>query len=272
MSLKSFGIGCLLSVLMTTHAFAHGDVPSRRLSHVLKLLSHPKPKVRTQAIAALSKWRDRRAVTPLVLRLKDAQPSVRAMAAHALGNIGDPEAIPALKAVVRDDRDKKVRHHAERSLHVLGASSASHQGKAVATNPARVYLRIGKMAAQPSTGKPLLALMRDAWKTQVTNHKSPQIKLAADKAPADGKIYEITSSITNLSSQNRGNTVETTCQVSMVLGDERGSIVMIGSGGATVEVVSRTASKQQTQKQAQENALRYAVASAHENLLKYLER
>lgn len=58
------------------------------------------------------------AVEPLLLALEDSNPNVRAGAARALGKIGDPRALDALIACLREDTSAEVRKSAVWALHM----------------------------------------------------------------------------------------------------------------------------------------------------------
>jgi HEAT repeat protein len=59
------------------------------------------------------------AVGPLIYALDDRVSYVRALAAHVLGNIGDPRALKALKKALQD-KDSSVRKEAKEALIKLG--------------------------------------------------------------------------------------------------------------------------------------------------------
>ncbi len=65
-------------------------------------LSDPVWVQRRQAVGLLGKTMDRRAVPILVRTLKDAHPNVRVSTVRSLAEVGDPVALPALRAVLDD--------------------------------------------------------------------------------------------------------------------------------------------------------------------------
>jgi HEAT repeat protein len=67
------------------------------------MLEHPDPARRWKAAESLTRTGAPRAVGPLVQALSDEDWRVRQKTAWALGYLGDPEAIPALKRAYRDD-------------------------------------------------------------------------------------------------------------------------------------------------------------------------
>lgn len=64
---------------------------------------HQDPRVRGMAAEALSDLKDRRAVTPLIVALKDLSVEVRFWSVFALGELGDPQALPELERLAATD-------------------------------------------------------------------------------------------------------------------------------------------------------------------------
>jgi HEAT repeat protein len=77
-------------------------------------LKDPDVDVRCQAAWALGRTRKTRAVDPLIEAMADAA-AVRRQAVRALGEIGDPRAVPALTAALKDE-DPRVRRYASKAL------------------------------------------------------------------------------------------------------------------------------------------------------------
>lgn len=79
------------------------------------------PRVRYSALAALGELGDGRALTPLVeMLVDDSNHPIQMRAAMALGQIGDPSAIPALESLVnQDETDDFVRREAQNALDKL---------------------------------------------------------------------------------------------------------------------------------------------------------
>jgi HEAT repeat protein len=71
--------------------------------------------VRGHAIEALGVMKARETVFDLVTRLSDESPEVRYWAAYSLGQIGDPQSIPALERMAADD-DAELGLPVNRSL------------------------------------------------------------------------------------------------------------------------------------------------------------
>ncbi len=214
------------------------------------------------AALALGQLRDRRAVTSLIGALRDTHPLVRAMAAHALGQTGDSRAVTPLGDRLRD-RDALVRKRARIALDEIRRQSAA---------PARggklVVLRLGGMGDRTRRGAALLPELRRLWVSNI--QKSPGLRLADAGIPSGSRVYEVNASITELSQRQSGGMTETTCNISVVLGDGRGSIVMMTSGGATVQVQNRGNLPRSQVVAMQASALESAVATAHSNVIKFL--
>lgn len=76
---------------------------------------------REDAARLLARFRDARAVTPLLASLKDSSPNVRMIAAYSLGEIGDARAVKPLIAILPDrSQDMRVRKNAASALGRLG--------------------------------------------------------------------------------------------------------------------------------------------------------
>jgi HEAT repeat protein len=93
------------------------------IAHLLETLrrEHQDLNVLSSALQVLSASRD--VTSPLVELLSDPQADLRMHAALALGQAGDPAAVPALVAAL-DDEEPNVRFHAIEALGALGAGDA----------------------------------------------------------------------------------------------------------------------------------------------------
>jgi len=232
-----------------------------RLLRLIDALSDRDFKVRLQATLALGQLKDRRSVPALIRALQDDRALVRGMAALALGAIGDTRAVAPLQLRLKDT-DARVRQRAKTALSQVTQSSRA------ARKP--VWLRLGGMGDKTRSGGDLVPQLRRLWSDRI--EQSPGLRLASQpQAAASQEVYEVSSAITELFTKAQGGLWETTCSVSLILGDRRGSILMMTSGGATVHVQSRQVRKDQ-QSALRVNALERAIASAHTNLLEYLAR
>jgi hypothetical protein len=86
----------------------------------LQLLSDPNDQTRVGAVMALGKMKAVRAVDPVAATLAgDRSPSVRDAAARALGLIGSPKGLAALKYAAQADSDRDVRHSAQFAVEII---------------------------------------------------------------------------------------------------------------------------------------------------------
>ena len=86
----------------------------------LQLLADPSEKVRLDAVLQLGKMKAARAVDPVAATLAgDRSPQVRDAAARALGLIGSPRGLTALKYAAQADNDRDVRHSAQFAVEVI---------------------------------------------------------------------------------------------------------------------------------------------------------
>ena len=100
-------------------ADALGTLGEPACDPLLRLLDFPKVNVRLGAIDALGGIKSSRSVDNLMRKLKgDHDNEVRWAASLALGQIGDPRAVPALEEALKD-RDRYVRYGAVKSLETL---------------------------------------------------------------------------------------------------------------------------------------------------------
>lgn len=107
----------------------------RAVEPLIQALKDPEKLVRYHAALALGKLKDRRAVKPLIYALFDEMPpigpdpltgdpmTVRSAAAQALGELRSPEAIPALKVLLKDE-NKSVRRSVIMALGQIGTKEA----------------------------------------------------------------------------------------------------------------------------------------------------
>lgn len=253
-----------LLVALGGPAAAAPEVSAARIQRLVELLGDRDLKVRLQSALALGQLRDPRAVPSLIGALRDSHPLVRAMAAHALGQVGDSRAQAPLHERLKD-RDSLVRKRARIALEEIRRQQlrpAAGGGRKV------VVLRLGGMGDRTRRGGALLPELRRLWVSNI--QKSPGLRLADGTSLPGARIYEVTASITELSQRQSAGMTETTCNVSVVLGDGKGSIVMMTSGGATVQVQNRGNLAKSQVVALQTSALENAVASAHSNVVKFL--
>jgi TonB family protein len=111
---------CLLLVLLL--ALSPGAVSAAndavpRLSQVLRTAKDFKQRV--AAAVGLARLLDRQGVPALIEALKDAHPTVRGIAASALGKMGDPRGKTALEALLKQEKNDFVLGQAQSALALL---------------------------------------------------------------------------------------------------------------------------------------------------------
>jgi len=97
-----------------------GDIRDKQVTpFLLELLSSdPDKDIQRAVLVPLGKIGDRRALTPLIKRLRSEDPAIRSGAAYALGGIGDVKAVAALMPLLNDE-DEQVRKSAGEALEKL---------------------------------------------------------------------------------------------------------------------------------------------------------
>jgi hypothetical protein len=218
-----------------------------RVPRLVDALSDRDYRVRMQAALMLAKLKDRRAVPGLVRSLNDAHPIVRGVVAHTLGLMGDSRALAPLRERL-SDHNALVRRKAREALTLLQRP---------------VLVRLASIGDRTKRGSALVPELRRLWAERI--EQSPGLRLAPQRLEKGQQLYEVTSTITELSSRRQGTYTETKCSISLVLGDQKGSIVMMTSGGATVHVEGG-----RNESALQATALQGAISSAHANLMRFL--
>jgi HEAT repeat protein len=108
-------------------ADALGTLGEPACDRLLTILEYPKMHVRIGAIEALGDIRSGKSVDPLIGKLRtDHDNEVRWVAALALGQIGDPRAVPALVEALGDP-DRYVRYGSVMSLELLSWTPESEE-------------------------------------------------------------------------------------------------------------------------------------------------
>ena len=100
----------------------------------LRKFKSKSPDARFEAVKEMVASADPVFLEPLLEALNDEWVGVRAVAAEALGRIGNPSAIPALKKAVNDS-ERTVRGSAARALEILGASQDVPESKPFVPTP-----------------------------------------------------------------------------------------------------------------------------------------
>jgi hypothetical protein len=246
-------------------------ISQARLQRIHRALADSDLRVRVQALIVLARLKDKRSVPPVVrVLLRDRSASCRALAAAALGAIGDPRAIVPLKRRVTDPA-RRVRRQVKLALARLARRQSSRTpAKAGASRSRRLLVRLGAMGAKARSGKRIRGRMRTAWVEQVSKSRRVGLLGRRQRARSSQKVFKVNSSITRFHRVRQGRMVRTTCTISVVV-EHRGSIVMMTSGGATVEV-SASRFRRSDAARVEKSVVDTAVASAHRNVERYLRR
>jgi HEAT repeat protein len=100
-----------------------GDQSSTAVDALTSVLGTGDVKVRVRALWALGNISPKHAPKPVLGMLKDSDPRVRKLAAWALYQMEDADAVPALRAAVETEQDKEVQIAEIRALVALGDQS-----------------------------------------------------------------------------------------------------------------------------------------------------
>jgi hypothetical protein len=236
------------------------------------IASDPSWRVRLQAVVVLGKMNDRRVIPPLSRALHDANETVRALAAQALGEIGGPE-FPEAKDVLRAaqrDPSPFVRDKVNAALARLNAPPPAPSPSAPAPQKrGEVHVAVGGIGAKARNTPPeLTGRLRDFILREL--RRTPGLTL--DGKPIDNASgFYIDSAITALTRKTTDQFVEISCEVSYIVGRMPSkAMVMMTSGGATVQT-PRGMFRPQEERRLQVDALEGAVRGAHENLVAFLK-
>jgi len=224
-------------------------------------------KVRVQAALVLGKLADRNAVPALARSLRDANNTVRAVSAQALGRIGAPEAIKELNEVLNTEKDPFVRSQISKSLALLST------GKAAPGVATKMYLELGPFSGgAKGIDAATLGILRSGIEKKlgtmasVTFTLSDSEKRGFDKSGRRG--FLIDGNITRLDASKVGGSLETNCDVKvMVARWPSKSIILWTSAGAAVQGGSRDRDKEIARK----DCLEASADQVGEDLKKFFE-
>jgi len=156
---------------------------------------HYKDKVaRAVAAEALGELGDRRAVEPLIDVLKDGSSLVREKAADALGELGDTRAVePLIKAI--DDKDLKVCYQAEKSLGKLKDRRAAAPLIKALKDKERGYYAAQALVElnDPQSAKPILELISNGTIDAYIESELLELAVKAGKPATDYLIKSLRS-------------------------------------------------------------------------------
>jgi len=99
--------------------------PKRAVESLIRATRDETPSVRANAVWALGRIEEARAVAPATSRLEDASPLVREAAAGTLGRLEAKGALSALVRALRDDDTGTVRRVAAWAIVQIDGSEAA---------------------------------------------------------------------------------------------------------------------------------------------------
>jgi hypothetical protein len=234
------------------------------------LLEDSNYKVRVQAALVLARLRDAAAVPSLVKALGDQNKTVRAIAAQALGQLGDGAANDPLRDLLRREGDPFVRGEAEKALAALAAGGG---GSGAAGRRAKIYLSFGAFTGGvKSAGADASKIIHDALARELGKLQMVTLTLSA----ADQKNFAksgmlgffIDGNITRLDDLPAGGAYETSCDVKVtVLRWPSKSLIAWHNAGASVQSGSRPRDKEN----ARNECLESSAAQVAEDLGKFFK-
>jgi hypothetical protein len=227
------------------------------------LTTDPSWRVRLQAAVVLGKVHDARAVPSLLRALGDENETVRGLSAQVLGELGSATTLAALQRARASDPSAFVRDKAGQAVTRLQQAQAA---RASSGGASKLHVEIGGIGIKPRNVSPELAVRLRQFIIRELE-KTPGLTL--EGKPITG--FLIDSSITEVSRRTTSDSVEITCEISMIVGRlPSRSMVMMTSGGATVQA-PKLGMRPEKEKALQIDALEGAVEGAHQNLLSFLK-
>ena len=220
---------------------------------------------------------------------------VRALAATALGFLGDPAALPALHRASRDG-DMTVRRRAQDAIAQIRRNDAGSAvaARTLAPMPARGPGNMANYAIAPREERPgqqvfvvlkstqdksmgsTPSKVRQLRATQMRSLMLDQLKrdhtvtlMSAVASDAAIDPYAMDVTIMKLERFERGAFVEVECEIRVAISDRRGKMLSFLTGGAKVQV-PRSSFRMQYEAQLKREALENAVKSVHGDVIKYL--
>jgi hypothetical protein len=280
-------------VLVLAPASAHADKVGD-LSRTL--VTGRSEKARIAAAVSLARLKDARALKPFIRALSDESNVVRALAATALGYLGDPAAVPALQRAGRDS-DVTVRRRALASIAQIRRDSPADAPVAARSLPAMPARGAGNMAnyaiapREQRPGPQVFVVLKSTQDksmgttpSKVRALRATQMRsLMVDQLKRDQSVtlmssvstevgidpYSMDVTIMKLERFERGPFVEVECEIRVAISDRRGKMLSFLTGGAKVQV-PRSTFRLQYETQLKREALENAVKSVHGDLVKYL--
>ena len=231
-------------------------------------------KVRVQAITVLARLRDSRIASALGRSaLNDRHNYVRLYALRTLVKLTRDEPVNERTRSVlqraQRDRRAEVRREAAKLMAELTSGDSAARGQArSATAPGPLVVAVGSISDQTGRARPQLRLqMRNALIGNLRSVRQVSVvsSLAIDARPS----YVVDGSIARLTHGQSGTDMETACAVQLVISRPPRGIVMVVSGEAAV-LRPRSQYRPPMRDAMESEALEHAVASAHENVYRFL--
>lgn len=272
-------VGVVIALLFAVPATAGADRIAA-LTHTIR--TSPHHKARIAAAVSLGRVKDRRALRPLVLALRDRNRTVRVIAATALGHLGEPAALAALRRASSDD-DSLVRKRAMEAIAKIRNRRALRDGgylrkEARRNLDARPELFVVLKSTHDESGGRLSKRVRAHRAQKMRSlmlrqlRRTPEITLNEQQARRYGiSPHAIDVSITRFTRNQRGALIEVECQLRIAVSNKRGKMTSVLSGGAKVQVPVRSF-KSSYLPQLRLEALENAVKGVHQDLLRHLRR
>lgn len=219
-------------------------------------------RVRLQAALELGKSADPDALAPLVAGLDDPNASVRTAAVAALQELGDADAVPALKQH-RLDKSDLVRKQIKTTL------AALEQSPSEAARPARLLVKLGPMKNRTTVKAPRIeAELESESRKKLDELPGVRVMPSAVEAPPDaGKtklpVVLVSGQIQKLQASRDGSDIVYSASVEYILHtmpDE--SIAAKVSGSASGTLTAEEAKDEARAAELRHEVLGAAIASA----------
>ena len=244
--------------------------PGKKVEAVCRTLNgDTNYKVRVQAALVLGKMGDPSGASCLTRALDDANRTVRAVAAEALGQLKNPDSLPALRTLAKADPDPFVRAQAEKAVAMLSGPATA--GGAAGAGRARIFIAFGPFSGgvKAAAGEPV-RIVHDTLQTELG--KIPTLTVAANAAPTGkpgGPVgFWIDGNISKLDDVTSGAGSETSCGVKvMVARWPSKSIISWTSAEASVQAGSRPRDRENARRE----CLEATAAQLAEDLAKFLK-
>ncbi len=290
----SRGLLAAALALVLAPAVAHAD----RVSDLSRtLVSGKTEKARISAAVSLARLKDTRSLKPFVRALSDDSNVVRALAATALGFLGNPAALPALHRASRDG-DMTVRRRAQDAIAQIRRNdpASAVAARTLAPMPARGAGNMANYAIAPReerAGQQVFVVLKStqdkstgSTPTRVRQLRATQMRsLMLDQLKRDHTVtlmsavasdaaidpYSMDVTIMKLERFERGAFVEVECEIRVAISDRRGKMLSFLTGGAKVQV-PRSSFRMQYEPQLKREALENAVKSVHGDLMQHLTK